>query len=182
MQKPLQITFRDVPASDAVESHIRDKVEKLELFYDRITGCHVVVGMIQKHHHQGKLFNVRIDMTVPQGEVVVNRDRAEDMYVAIRDAFDAAKRKLEDHARRQRGEIKAHDVEAHGVVARLFPEDGYGFISGADGREYYFHRFNVTYPDFDRLKEGDAVTFLEEAGQEGPQANRVSAGKRQTVQ
>lgn len=177
MQIPLQVTFREVPPSDAVEAHVRDKAEKLDQFYDKIMACRVVVGMIQRHRHQGKLYNVRIDLTVPGGEVVVNRDRAEDIYVAIRDAFDHAKRRLEDYARRQRAEVKSHEAELHGRVARLFPEEGYGFIETPDGREFYFHRYNVAHPEFDRLREGAEVLFLEESAGEGLQANRVSAGK-----
>ncbi|MDA8093202.1 MAG: HPF/RaiA family ribosome-associated protein [Betaproteobacteria bacterium] len=177
MQIPLQITFKDVGPSEAIEAHIREKAEKLELFYDRIMGCRVVVGMIQKHQHQGKLYNVRIDVTVPGGEFVINRDRAEDIYVALRDGFDAAKRKLEDYARRQRGDTKLHELELHGRIARLFREEGYGFIAADDGHELYFHRYNVVRPDFEDLKEGTEVVFIEEMGGEGPQANRVSVGK-----
>jgi ribosomal subunit interface protein len=177
MQIPLQITFREVPHSDAIEAHIRDRAGKLESFYEKITSCRVVVGMIQKHRHQGKLYNIRVDVTVPQGEFVINRDRAEDVYVAIRDAFDAARRRLEDYGRRQRGEVKAHELPLHGKVVRLFPEEGYGFIETPDGKEIYFHRYAVTHPDFDQLTEGTEVTFLEEPAAEGTQANRVSVGK-----
>jgi ribosomal subunit interface protein len=177
MQVPLQIAFRDLPHSDAIEAHIREKAGKLETFFDRIIACRIVVGMIQKHKHQGKLFNVRIDLTVPGAELVVNRDKAEDVYVAIRDAFDATKRKLEDQARRLNGDVKTHEIELHGKVARLFPDEGYGFIEGADGNELYFHRYNVAHPDFDHLKEGDPVVFLEEIAGEGLHANRVSVGK-----
>lgn len=174
MQLPLQIVFRDLPRSDAIESAVREKAEKLDQFFDRIMSCRVTVGLIQKHKHQGKLFNIRVDLTVPGSEIVVNRDRAEDIYVAIRDAFDHAKRKLEDHARRARGQTKAHEPEARGRIVRLFGNEGYGFIEKeADGGEFYFHRFNVVHPEFENLSIGDEVVFLEEAGAEGPQANRV---------
>jgi len=180
MQLPLQIAFRDVPRSDAIETHIREKAEKLDLFYDKIMGCRVTVGMIQKHKHQGKLYNVRVDVTVPGSEIVVNRDKAEDVYVAMRDAFDAVKRKLEDYGRRQHGEVKTHEIELHGRVARLFADEGFGFIETPDGREFYFHRFNVVHPDFDQLSEGDEAVFLEEVAGDGLQANRVSVGKHHT--
>lgn len=108
MQIPLQITIRDIEHSDALETHIRDKADKLEEFFDRITSCRVVVDMPHKHHHQGKQFKVRIDIGVPGSEIVVNRDHAEDVYVALRDAFDSAKRQLEDYARKMRGDIKIH--------------------------------------------------------------------------
>ena len=109
MQIPLQITIRDVEHSEALETHIRGKVEKLEEFFKSIISCRVVVEMPHKHHHQGKQFNVRIDIGVPGSEIVVNRDHAEDIYVALRDAFDAAKRQLEHYARKIRGDIKTHE-------------------------------------------------------------------------
>ena len=108
MQVPPQITIRDMEHSDALEAHIRDKVNKLDEFFDRIMSCRVVVEMPHKHHHQGKQFNVRLDIGVPGSELVVNRDHAEDVYVALRDAFDAAKRQLEDYARKMRGDVKTH--------------------------------------------------------------------------
>lgn len=175
MQLPIQIVFRDLARSEAIEAAIREKAEKLDQFFDRIMSCRVTVGMIQKHQRRGKLFNVRVDLTVPGAEIVVNRDRSEDVYVAIRDAFDHARRKLEDYARRLRGDVKSHEIESRGEIARLFADEGYGFIRRADGTEFYFHRYNVVHPDFDQLDIGNEVSFLEEAGAEGPQANRVSA-------
>jgi ribosome-associated translation inhibitor RaiA len=114
MKIPLQITFRSTPPSAAVEAHIREKADKLELFYDRIMGCRVVVDAPHRRHHKGKLYHVRVDMTVPGGELVVNREPSkkgahEDIYVAIRDAFVAAQRQLKDYVRCHRGEVKAHE-------------------------------------------------------------------------
>lgn len=109
MQIPLQITIRDVEQSDALETHIREKAEKLDDFFNHIMSCRVVVEMPHKHHSQGKHFNVRIDIGVAGGEIVVNRDKAEDVYVALRDAFDAAKRQVQEYARKIRGEVKKHE-------------------------------------------------------------------------
>ncbi|HEU0188950.1 MAG TPA: ribosome-associated translation inhibitor RaiA [Gallionella sp.] len=109
MQIPLQITIRDVEHSEALETHIRDKANKLDEFFQHIMSCRVVVEVPHKHHNQGKQFNVRIDIGVPGSEIVVNRDHAEDVYVALRDAFDAAKRRLEDYARKIRGDVKRHE-------------------------------------------------------------------------
>lgn len=109
MQIPLQITIRDIEHSDVLDAHIRDKVKKLDDFFDRIISCRVVVELPHKHHHQGKQFNVRIDIGVPGSEIVVNRDHHEDIYVALRDAFDVAKRQLEDYARKMRGDTKSHE-------------------------------------------------------------------------
>ena len=110
MQRPVQITFRDIAHSEAIESHVREKVAKLEEFYPQITGCHVTLEMPHKHKHQGKQCSVRIDVRVPGGELVVNHDKHEDMYVALRDAFDAAKRQLEAYADIQSGDVKSHST------------------------------------------------------------------------
>lgn len=109
MQIPLQITIRDVEHSEALETHIREKAKKLDEFFDHIMSCRVVVEVPHKHHQQGKQYNVRIDIGVAGGEIAVNRDHAEDAYVALRDAFDAAKRQLEDYARKLRGDVKKHE-------------------------------------------------------------------------
>jgi ribosomal subunit interface protein len=104
MKLPVQITVRDVDASEAVETRIREKAADLERFHPSIMSCRVVVERGARHKHQGKPFVVRLDIGVPGSEIVVNRDEHEDVYVALRDAFDAAKRQLEEHARRQRGD------------------------------------------------------------------------------
>ncbi len=110
MQIPLQITIRDVDHSEALEAHIREKAKKLDEFFNHIMSCRVVVEVPHKHHQQGKQYNVRIDIGVAGGEIAVNRDHSEDVYVALRDAFDAAKRKLEDYARKLRGDVKTHQT------------------------------------------------------------------------
>lgn len=109
MKLPLQITLRDISHSDAVEQAIRDKAEKLDQFYPQIMSCRVTVKMPGKHKHSGRQFAVRIDITVPGNEIVVNRERDEDVYVSLRDAFDAARRQLEDYNRKQRGDVKYHE-------------------------------------------------------------------------
>ncbi|MCE7913627.1 MAG: HPF/RaiA family ribosome-associated protein [Nitrosomonas sp. PRO4] len=177
MEVTLQITTRDVPHSDALEAHIREKATKLEKFYPHIISCRIIVELPHKHHHQGRLFDVRIDMTVPGGELVINRVTNEDVYVAVRDAFNAAGRRLEDFARRQRGDTKIHMPVLHGKVVRLFNDEGYGFIETLDGQELYFHRENLAGHDFDRLAIGEEVQFLEDISSEGYQAKRVSTGK-----
>ena len=122
MQIPLQITIRDVEHSEALETHIRDKANKLDEFFKHIISCRVVVEMPHKHHQQGKQFNVRIDIGVPGSEIVINHDHNEDVYVALRDAFDAAKRRLEDYARKVRGDIKTHVPKRQGESGNLFEE------------------------------------------------------------
>lgn len=173
MQSPLQITTRDIPHSDALEQHIRQKAAKLETFYPHITGCHVVVDIPHKHKQQGRQFNVRLDISVPGNELVVNREADGDIYVALRDAFDAARRQLESFSRRQRGETKTHAPVLHGRVTRLVPEEGYGFIENSAGHELYFHRVNLANGDFDKLAPGSEVHFLEDIATDGLQAKRV---------
>lgn len=182
MQSPLQITMRDIPHSDALEDHIRQKVTKLETFYPHLMGCRVVVEIPHKHKHQGRQFNVRLDITVPGGELVVNREADGDIYVALRDAFDAAKRQIEDYGRRQRGDTKTHAPVFHGRVTRLIEDESYGFIESADGRELYFHRTNLANGDFDKLTVGGEVHFLEDVGAEGLQAKRVRSGRNHVNQ
>jgi ribosomal subunit interface protein len=98
MQSPLRITFRGATSSPALEAKIRDKAAKLEEFHPSIISCHVAVEEEARHHQQGRLFKVRIDLHVPGHDLAVNRDHHEDVFVALRDAFDAAKRVLEDDA------------------------------------------------------------------------------------
>jgi ribosomal subunit interface protein len=178
MQLPLQVTFRDMPRSEAVEIKVREKAEKLSKFYDRIMSCRVVVQAPHLHHHQGKLFSVRIDITVPNDELVVSRDHHddhshEDIYVALRDAFNAAERQLKNYVRKQRREIKTHVGPPHGRVTELNPALDFGTISTDDGREIYFHRNSVLNGGFDKLELGALVRYAEERGEHGPQASTV---------
>lgn len=176
MQIPLQLTIRDVPHSDAVEAHVREKAAKLEEFSGHIMSCRVVVEMPHKHSHQGRQYTVRLDIGVPGREIVVNRDHSEDVYIAVRDAFDAAKRQLEEHVRVTRRDVKTHVPELVGRVVRMSRDEGIGFIAGADGTEYYFSSADVVTPRFEQLREGDEVKFIAEAAGEGMQARRVSVG------
>lgn len=188
MQLPLQITFRDMPPSEAVENKIREKAAKLDKFFDRIMACRVSVEAPHAHQNKGKLFHIRIDITVPNGEIVVSRDNHddhahEDIYVAIRDAFNAAQRQLQEYAAKIRRDIKSHDVPPHGRVMALFPEMEYGTIQTPDGREIYFHKNSVLSSEFERLEVGREVRFVEEAGDEGPQASTVQVvGKHHIVE
>lgn len=179
MRIPLQITFRNIAYSAPIETNINEKAAKLDRFYDRIMSCRVVVEESQRRRHQGKLYSVRIDITVPGKELAVTREENEDAYVAVRDAFDAAVRKLEEHARRRHGDVKSHATPPTGRIIRIFPDSDYGFIKTSDDREIYFHRNSVLdNVDFKQLKFGTEVTFIEEQGKEGPQAARVAISGR----
>jgi len=174
---PLHIRFIDIPHSDAVEAEIRKHAEKLDRFCDHVMHCEVTVGTAGKHHAQGRVYEVHIDLTVSGTEIVINRvHRHEDVYVVIRDAFEAAIRKLQDFVREQRGDVKVHEIPLHGRVTKLFT-DGYGFVETTDGTELYFHRDNLAYPEFDHLEVGMEVEFLQQVAGEGLQAKRVTAGR-----
>ncbi len=177
MKPPVQITFHNFDRSEAIEAAVDEKVEKLSRFCPDIVGCRVSLELLQKHKHKGRPFSVRIDLTIPGHELVVNRDQDEDIYVALRDAFDDMGRRIEDVERRRRGATKIHPIPIHGEVVRLNPDEGFGFIRTPDGREYYFGRENLVDLDFERLETGTAVQFIEEMAAEGPQAKRVSIGK-----
>ena len=103
---PLQITLRNLAHSDALDALIRDRADKLQSFHPRISRCRVTVELAG-HQSQGKQFIVHVSVKVPGAEIAVDRQHSEDAHVAVRDAFDAARRKLEDHTRRQRGDVKA---------------------------------------------------------------------------
>jgi len=172
MQQPVQITFKDLKSSEEISTLIHDKASKLEQFFENIISCHVVIEQTQKHKNQGKLHNIRVNLGVPGKELVVTNNERENVYIAIRDAFDNLRRQLEDYARIMHGETKLHDDFIHGKVIRLF--DGFGFIEGTDGSEYYFNSDNLLHSKFDKLTVGASVRFVGTVGDDGLLAHRVS--------
>jgi ribosomal subunit interface protein len=180
MDVPLELSFRNMDPSDAVAARVREKVAKLEQYFGHINSCRVVVEAPHRQHRKGKLYHVLVEVAVPGRRLVVNRDPAarhahEDVYVAIRDAFHAAQRRLEDHSRKVTGRVKTHEVPTHGQVASLNGPQGYGFILLPDGQEIYFHRNAVVNAGFDRLNSGDDVRLViaEGESEKGPQASTV---------
>ncbi len=178
MQIPLQIRFHNLDASPAVEDAIRKRAEQLERFADKIMSCRVTIEAPHKHHHKGNLYHVTIDVRTPGGEIVASRSpdeqhAHEDVYVAIRDAFKAARRQLQDLVREKRGKVKSHEAPPHGRISELYPGDDYGTITDTAGREIYFHRNSVVNAEFDGLAIDAEVRFVEEAGDKGPQASSV---------
>jgi len=187
MQIPLQVTFRNLKRSPALEVEVRKHAERLDRFYDRIMSCRVVIEERHKHHHQGNHFHVSLDVTVPGGELVASREPDEhhaytDVHVAVRDAFDSMRRQLEDYARRHDQRLKVHAPPPHGRVVELNPAEDRGRIETPGGRLIYFHRNSVVGADFGALTIGAEVRFHEEAGELGPQASTVHVlGKHHVV-
>lgn len=202
MELPIQITFRNMDSSEQVKEWIRAEAEKLETFYHPIMSCRVAVEVPHRHRRKGAVYGVRIDLTLPGTEIVVKRAPTlahrlrqvkqtavsknkevdaprKNLRIAINEAFGAACRRLQEYARKQRREVKTHEPIPVARVNRIFPDQGYGFLTAPDGREIYFHEDSVLNGAFKRLKIGTAVHFAEEKGEKGPQASTVRiAGKR----
>ena len=178
MQLPLQITYRHMDPSPALEQRIRQLAAELDHFSEHVMRCHVIVQSPPKHHHQGRLWEVTIDLTVPGAEIAIDRTHPqshahEDVYVALRDAFRAARRQLEDYERTHRPKVAAHVEPPHGRICELDFEQGYGRIETPQGRLVYFHRNSVVGASFDELSTGMEVRFAEEPGDLGPQASSL---------
>ncbi|MEJ2061064.1 MAG: HPF/RaiA family ribosome-associated protein [Gammaproteobacteria bacterium] len=182
-----EITFRDLERSPAIEAKVLERIERLDRYYSKIMGCRVMIEARHRHQHKGKLYHVRVDVTVPGHQLISSREPPErqsheDVYVAIRDAFNAMDRQLEDFGRRQRGDVKTHELPPHGQVAELAPEGESGRILASDGRSIYFHRNSVVSGRFEDLEVGCQVRFVEVEGDEGPQASTVTlVGKHHIV-
>lgn len=169
-----QITFRDIPHSDAIKNHLDEKIDKLAQFCEKIISCHVVVELASRSQHQGNLHNIRITLTVPGKELISKHNETEDMYISIRDAFADMTRQLECYEEQIHGQVKNHQaVILSGTIARLFNGDGFGFIESGDGGEFYFNAGHVVHPTFEKLTVGMPVHFVEHNGNDGPQAHRI---------
>jgi len=178
---PLNVSYRDVDKTDALDALIRNKVMKLERVCDHLISCHVAVERPQKRLSSGSGFRVRIDMRVPPGhEVVVSREPGkglinEPIDKVVRLTFRSAARHLQALKERQKGEVKTHpeDLEREAQVVRIFKDQGYGFLKTRTDREVYFHRNSVLNDDFERLSIGSGVRCVITQGLEGPQASTV---------
>lgn len=123
MELPLSVTFRGMETSAAIETDIARQVEKLERRFGRIMSCRVVVEAPHRRRAKGKLYRVSVDLKVPGREIAANntgpKNHAhEDMHVAIRDAFDAVQRRLQDHASKAQGHVKAKSARARAPEQR----------------------------------------------------------------
>jgi ribosomal subunit interface protein len=177
MKQPLQIQFLGMETSPAVEALAREKALKLDRYCPDIMSCRMVIEHLNKHQHQGRQFAVRIHVTVPDHELAVDRVVSEDVYVALRDAYQDMRRQLEDTTQRRRGFEKTHPTPVRGEVVRFDGAGQAGFIRTGDGDEYYFDASNVVGQPFEHLSVGATVQFIPEVGQQGRQAKRVSTGK-----
>lgn len=166
MQTPVEIIWHNLDPSPTVEDKIRGRVRRLEKFFDRIIGCHVVVEAPHQRHQTGNEFEVRLEVTVPRSVLTVDRkpgrNRAHaDIQVAVRDAFDAMDRKLRRWKEKHSGRPEPDQPPMHqGRVAELDPEKDSGQIATSDGLLVYFHRNAVVNERYDDLDVGHAVELV----------------------
>lgn len=190
MAIPLEINLRNVgPDEEAFRAEIERQAEKLGKLYSDIMNCRVVVDSPAGHKRRGDPYRVSVEVLLHQKKKIVGRNKTvrdrktyEDVTLAVREAFDAAKRQLEEYSRKLSREVKVHELPPHGRVSQLFPEKDYGFITTPDGYEVYFHRNSVVNDGFDRLEVGSEVRFTQERGEKGPQATTVHPVGKHHVQ
>lgn len=183
MKIPPEITYRNVEKTNAIDTLIHEKIDKLEHVCNYINSCHIAIEKTHDRPRSGSPYRVRIDITVPPGHEIVaecnpgESNQYDPLDAVIRDAFNAARqqlvklsdRQLESH--RVQNQESAQDTTA--LVTKLFRDKGYGFLKTLDGREVYFHRNSVLHDNFERLEIGTGVHFSLEMGEEGPQASTV---------
>lgn len=176
MQTPLQVTFRgtDDPTG-AMTAKINEHIEKLDAQQAGVIGCQVTVEAPHHTHHKGNLYQVRINLTVPGHQFTVvsepkHNHAHEDVYVCIRDAFDAMLRQLHSFREIQQGDVKTHATLPLATVSVLVPEKDYGRMVSEDGHDIYFHRNSVANSRFDALKIGSTLEYEMEMGDKGLQA------------
>jgi ribosome-associated translation inhibitor RaiA/cold shock CspA family protein len=191
MQRPLQITFKGMETSAALEALIRDRVERLDALYPRLTGCRVVVGVPHRGSETAKVpIAVCVEADIPGRGPVVGKDEVDrreskqDHTAALNNAFEAVERQLEKLGDIQSGEVNLHENAGQvGMVVHLFPKQNYGFIEIANETELYFTRNAVVGGNFDELKVGMMVqvTRATDEGPMGPQASSVRLLDRSTT-
>jgi cold shock CspA family protein/ribosome-associated translation inhibitor RaiA len=174
MEIPVHLSAKGVELAPDQEALIRGAVAGLERFFSRLVACHVVVSVPNRRpRREAVQWTVRLSLVVPGSELAITRKAKPSFREALEDAFDAARRRLQDYAKELRGDVKPHAGELQGQVTRLYGYEGYGFITAEDGGEIYFHKNSVADGGFDRLTLGAEVRYVEAEGEEGPQASAV---------
>ncbi len=182
MDRPLEIAFHNLQPSAAIETELREHVDKLERRFGRLVGCRVSVEKLHNQHRTGNVFEVHVTLSVPGQDLAVSRQpqkpherRAHpDIHASIRDAFNAAERQLEAFKGRVRSDTSAPSASAlTGQVTLIEPGADHGFILTSTGSQLYFHRDSVTNGRFEDLHEGDPVHYVETEGPAGPAATKI---------
>lgn len=191
MDIPLQIAFHKVAKPAWAEDEIRQRVDKLVKLHDRIVGCRVTVDQRAGGSDGPIPPVVRIEVSLPgiaplvvayEPERLQKRYQVPELGNAINDAFGLAERKLSELKEQRSGRTKAphHDIQRQflGQVVDTMPDEDHGFLMTKEGGSLYFHRNAVLTGDFDTLKRGDEVHYVEEVGDTGPLAVKVRTVNR----
>jgi ribosome-associated translation inhibitor RaiA/cold shock CspA family protein len=186
MQIPAEIAFHNIQHSDWAEEAIREKIARLEKLFDRLVTCRVRVERRASNANNSIPPVVRIEIGIPgHKDIVVSHEPEHlqqkfsdpDMRIAINEAFRIAERQLLDFKEQLKGKTKAPLSDAQnqflGQVAELAPERDHGFLLTKEGGLLYFHRNSLLTGDFDALKRGDHVHYVEDHGDTGPTAVKV---------
>jgi cold shock CspA family protein/ribosome-associated translation inhibitor RaiA len=182
MDRPLDIAFHNTEPSAAVEADIRQQVDKLAKRHAHLIGCRVSIEALHNQHRTGNVFDVHIVLSLPGRDLAVSRaphhakdHRARpDLHAALREAFRAAERQLASHKGRPGQDATAPSGSAlSGQVAQVLPGEDHAFILNNLGTQVYFHRDSLTRGEFEALKVGDPVHYVEGAGDAGPVATKV---------
>lgn len=187
METTPQITFRGLEARPDITKIIEEKLAKLEEVSDRITSARVTVEMRSGKGNKGQLYQVAVELEVPGGTVIVNHKPGdlgahEDLRVAVRDSFNAARRQLREHGERlDDQQVRPHPERRHGTVVRLFPDEGYGFIENAEREDVFFDRDSVTHNGWKDLDIYSEVAFTQNEGDKGLFAGNVTLVSRPGV-
>ncbi len=112
MTNEFQVVFHNIDQSNAIADAVNKRIEKLERYCDQIITGRVVLDSPHNNHHKGKVYSVGLEIHTPIKEVRVNQDQHdnhahEDLYVAIRDAFNAAERQLKSIDKKHRNQKPA---------------------------------------------------------------------------
>lgn len=184
MQEGVQISFLNMDRSEALERRVRERMGRLERHFDNMQACRVVFDSPHKQPHKGSL-GIHLSIAVPGKDIVVKREQrlteSDDHSITIiGDAFQAAERQLEDYLQQKRHQVKAKGSGSdYARVARIYPEQDYGFIETHDRQSLYFHRNTVRDDLFNELEMGSEVLYVtsDQEGPMGPQASQVQLVK-----
>ena len=181
MDSPLEITFHNMESSEAAADDIRKRASKLQKIYGRLISCRVSIEARTRKHRTGNIYEVHVEMRAPGGRLAVSREphhakerhARNDLRTSVRDAFKAAEAQLRSFSEKQQREVKPHQPAFRGSIAELFADRDYGFILTNEGSRLYFHRNSLMDGQWEKLKRGDPVHFVEGDGDTGPTATKV---------
>jgi ribosome-associated translation inhibitor RaiA/cold shock CspA family protein len=192
MQVPVEIAFHNIESLPWAEEEIRTRIKKLEKIYDRLTSCRVRVDQRNRNPTGTIPPVVRIEMGIPgRKDLVVSHEpdhlqrkfQAPDLRNAIHEAFRIAEDRLVELKNQRQGRTREpqHDAENQflGQIAELRPEGEFGFLLTKEGGLLYFHRNSLLSGDFDRLRQGDEVYYVEDVGDTGPTAIKVRVREKE---